>query len=114
MPGLCIVGRKGRIDDAIQILTSAQNTRYLSYTYGRARRASRASRKLAGVSRGVLQQLLIYAGLGDRDGTFKMLWTDRQTELGPGRVGLALTLPELSFIRDHPRVKASKKVGVPE
>ena len=56
---------------------------------------------------------MIYAGLGDRDGTFHAL--DRMTELGPGRVGLTLSLPELSFIRDDPRVKALKKrAGLPE
>ena len=69
--------------------------------------------KLAAVSRGVLQQVLIYAGLGDRDGTINAL--DRMTELGPVRVGLTLTLPELSFIRGDPRVKAlRKKVGLPD
>ncbi len=103
---------EGRIDDAIKILTSAPNTRYLGYAYGRAGRREEVA-KLAAVSRGVLQQVLIYAGLGDRDGTFHAL--DRMTELGPGRVGLALTLPELSFIRGDPRVKAlRKKVGLPE
>lgn len=103
---------EGRIDDAIKILTSAPNTRYLGYAYGRAGRRQDVE-KLAAVSRGALQQVLIYAGLGDRDGTLNAL--DRMTELGPGRVGLTLTLPELSFIRDDPRVKAlRKKVGLPE
>jgi hypothetical protein len=37
------------------------------------------------------------------------------TELGPVRVGIALTRPELSFLRGDPRVKAlRKKVGLPE
>lgn len=102
----------GRIDDAIKILTSAPNTRYLGYAYGRAGRRQDVE-KLAAVSRGALQQVLIYAGLGDRDGTFNAL--DRMTALGPGRVGLTLTLPELSFIRDDPHVKAlRKKVGLPD
>jgi hypothetical protein len=103
---------EGRIDDAIKILTSAPNTRYLGYAYGRAGRRQDVE-KLAAVSPGVLQQVLIYAGLGDRDGTFNAL--DRMTELGPGRVGLTLTLPELSFVRNDPRVKAlRKKVGLPD
>jgi hypothetical protein len=71
------------MDEAIKILTSAANTRYLGHAYGRAGRRQDVE-KLAAVSRGVLQQVLIYSGLGDRDGTFDAL--DRMTELGPGRV----------------------------
>jgi hypothetical protein len=103
---------EGRIDDAIRILTSAPNTRYLGYAYGRAGRRQDVE-KLAAVSRGALQQVLIYAGLRDRDNTINAL--DRMIDLGPGRVGLALTLPELSFIRDDPRLKALRqKVGLPQ
>jgi len=103
---------EGRIDDAIESLASAPNTRYLGYAYGRAGRREEVE-KLAAVSHGALQQVLIYAGLGDRDGTFHAL--DRMTELGPVRVGLTLTLPELSFLRGDPRVKAlRKKAGLPE
>src|SRR5580658_295848 len=103
---------EGRIDDAIKILASAPNTRYLGYAYGRAGRRQEAE-ELAAVSPGALQQVLIYAGLGDRDGTFNAL--DRMTELGPVRVGLTLSLPELSFIREDRRVKALRgKAGLPE
>jgi TolB-like protein/tetratricopeptide (TPR) repeat protein len=103
---------EGRIDDAIKILTSAPNTRYLGYAYGRAGRREEVE-KLAAVSRGALQQVLIYAGLGDMDGTINAL--HRMTELGPFRLGLALTLPELSFVRNDPRVKALRKhAGLPE
>ena len=103
---------EGRIDDAIRSLVSAPNTRYLGYAYGRAGRREELER-LAAVSRGALQQVLIYAGLGDRDGTLNAL--DRMAELGPVRVGLALSGPELSFLRGDPRVKAlRKKAGLPE
>ena len=54
---------EGRIDDAIKILASAPNTRYLGYAYGRAGRR-REVEELAAVSPGALQQVLIYAGLG--------------------------------------------------
>ena len=102
---------EGRIDEAIKSLASAPNTRYLGYAYGRAGRREEVE-KLAAVSRGALQQVLIYAGLGDRDGTLNAL--DRMTELGPVRVGLTLTRPELSFLRGDPRVKAlRKKAGLP-
>jgi TolB-like protein len=103
---------EGRIDDAIKNLVSAPNTRYLGYAYGRAGRREEVE-KLAAVSHGVLQQVLIHAGLGDREGTLEAL--DRMTELGPVRVGLTLATPELRFLRGDPRVKAlRKKAGLPE
>ena len=103
---------QGRIDEALRILASAPNTRYLGYAYGRARRR-REAENLAAVSPGVLQQILIYAGLGDRDGTIDAL--QRMLALGPVRVGLALTSPELSFIRNDPRVKTLRaEAGLPE
>jgi hypothetical protein len=78
VPGSCIVGPR-EIDDAIQILTSAPNTRYLGYADGRAGHRQDVE-KLAFVSRGALRQALIRAGLGDRDSTLKAL--ERLTELG--------------------------------
>jgi TolB-like protein len=103
---------EGRIDEAIKSLASAPNTRFLGYAYGRAGRREEVE-KLAAVSHGVLQQVLIHAGLGDKEGTLSAL--DRMTELGPVRVGITLTRPELSFLRGDPRVKAlRKKVGLPE
>lgn len=103
---------EGRTDDAIQTLASARNTRYLGYAYGRAGRRQDAA-NLAAISRGVLQQVLIYAGLGDKDGAIDGM--RRMTELGPVRVALALASPELSFIRDDPRVRTIRQtVGLPQ
>ncbi len=103
---------EGRIDDAIQTLAAAPNTRYLGYAYGRGGRRQEIE-KLAAVSPGALQQVLIYAGMGERDATIDAL--DRMTELGPSRLGLTLTLPELSFLHGDPRLKALRiKVGLPE
>ena len=102
---------QGCINDAIEILSSAQNSRYLGYAYGRAKRRDDAER-LAAMSPGALQHVLIYAGLGDKDRTFKAL--DRMAELGPVRVGRTLALPELAFLRRDPREKAVRsKVGLP-
>ncbi len=103
---------QGRIDEAIQILAEAPNQRFLGYAYGRAGRRKEAQ-KLAAISPGALQQVLIYAGLGDKERTFQAL--DRMTELGPVRVGRTLTFPELSLIRGDSRVAAlRKKVGLSE
>jgi tetratricopeptide (TPR) repeat protein len=109
--GRILIGQ-GRISEASQILALVPNSRYLGYAYGRAGRRGEAER-LAAISPGALQQVLIYAGLGDKDHTFEAL--DRMAELGPVRVGRTLAFPELAFIRSDPRVKAlRKKVGLPD
>jgi tetratricopeptide (TPR) repeat protein len=101
---------QGRMDEAIQILAEDPNPRFLGYAYGRAGRRKEAE-KLAAIFPGALQQILIYAGLGDKDRTFQAL--DRMTELGPVRVGKTLTFPELSLIRGDPRIKGlRRKVGL--
>ena len=103
---------QGRIDEAIQILAAASNPRYLAYAYARAGRREDAER-LATVYKGLLKQVLVPAGLGDKDRTFEAL--DRMTVLGPVRLGRTLTFPELALLRGDPRVKAlRKKVGLPE
>jgi tetratricopeptide (TPR) repeat protein len=103
---------QGRIAEAIEILTSVNNTRYLGYALGRAGRRKEAE-ELAAISPGALQQVLIYAGLGDKDRTFEAL--DHMVEFGPIRVGRTLAFPELALLRGDPRVKALRqKVGLPE
>jgi tetratricopeptide (TPR) repeat protein len=103
---------QGRLEEALQILTKAQSTRYMGYAYGRAGRRKDAE-KLAAISGGALERVLIYAGLQDKDRTFEAL--DRMVELGPVRVGRTLAFPELAFLRGDPRVKAlAQKVGLPE
>jgi tetratricopeptide (TPR) repeat protein len=103
---------QNRIEEAIQILAAAPNPRYLGYAYGRAGRRAEAQ-KLASISPGALQQVLIYAGLGDKERTFEAL--DRMIDLGPVRGGRTLTFPELSLLRGDPRLKALReKVGLPE
>jgi tetratricopeptide (TPR) repeat protein len=103
---------QGRMDEAVQILAEAPNSRFLGYAYGRGGRREEAQ-QLAAISPGALQQVLIYAGLGDKDRTLQAL--DRMADLGPVRVGRTLTLPELAFLRRDPRLNAlRRKVGLPE
>ena len=103
---------QGRIDEAIQILMTVSSTRYLGYAYGRAGRREEAE-KLAAISGGTLQRILVYAGLGDRNRTIEAL--ERMVELGPVRVGRTLASPELSFIRGDARSRVlRKKAGLPE
>ncbi len=104
---------QGRIDEAIQILSTLDNPRYLGYAYGRAGRRQEAEKLATAVAPNAYSQALIYAGLGDKDRTFEAL--DRMTGLGAVRIGRALNSPEFALLRGDPRVKAlRKKVALPE
>jgi tetratricopeptide (TPR) repeat protein len=103
---------QGRMNEAIRLLTAAPNIRYLGYAFGRAGRRQEAER-LAAISPGALQQVLIYAGLGDKNRALKAL--GRMAELGPVRVGRTLRLPELALLRGDPRVRDLRhNVGLPD
>lgn len=103
---------QGRVNDAIQTLNTARNSRFLAYAYGLAGRREEAE-SFAAISPGALQQVLIYAGLRDKDRTLHAL--DRMADFGPVRVGRTLTFPELAFLRGDPRLRGlRKKIGLPE
>ena len=110
---------QGRIDEAIQLLandrtlsTSPQTSGFLGYAFARAGRREVAE-KMAAASRYPNEQALIFAGLGDKDRTFKAL--DRMTARGSLRIGVYLNRPELALVRGDPRLAAlRKKVGLPE
>jgi TolB-like protein/Flp pilus assembly protein TadD len=102
-----------RTGEAIQILASARNPRYLGYAYGKAGRREEAEKLAAAVSPNAFSQALIFAGLGDKDRTLEAL--DRMAPLGAVRIGRALHSPEFALLRGDPRLKAlRKKVGLPE
>jgi TolB-like protein/Flp pilus assembly protein TadD len=102
---------QGRIDEAIKILSTFKNPRYLGYAYGRAGRREEAERLAAAVAPNAFSQALIYAGLGDKDRTLEAL--DRVAGLGAGRIGRALNSPEFVLLRGDPRTNAlRKKVGL--
>jgi tetratricopeptide (TPR) repeat protein len=104
---------QGRNDEAIQILSTAKDPRYLGYAYGRAGRRREAERLAAAVGPNAFSQALIFAGLGDKDRALEAL--DRLAALGAARIGRALNSPEFARLRGDPRVKAlRKKVGLPE
>jgi hypothetical protein len=104
---------QGRIDDAIQLLSTIENPRYLGYAYGRAGRREEAEKLAAAVAPNAFSQAIIYAGLGDKDRTLEAL--DRVAGLGAARIGRALNSPEFALLRGDPRVKAlRKKVALPE
>jgi TolB-like protein len=104
---------QGRNDEAIQILASAGNERYLGYAYGRTGRRDEAEKLAAAVSPNAFSQALIFSGLGDKDRTLDAL--ERMAPLGAARIGRALNSPEFALLRGDPRVMAlRKKVGLPE
>jgi serine/threonine protein kinase/Tfp pilus assembly protein PilF len=109
---------QGRVIEAIQFLENymvlANNPLvrgWLGNAYARSGRREEAE-KMAAVSQFPNEQALIYAGLGDKDRTFKAL--EEMGSRGPVRVGRFLTYPEFAFLKDDPRLAAlRKKVGLP-
>ena len=68
---------------------------------------------MAAASKRPDEQVLIFAGLGDKDRTLEAL--DQMAALGPQRVGIYLSFPELALLRGDPRLKTvRKKAGLPE
>jgi TolB-like protein len=113
---------QGRIKEAIEILGEEVNrgipvgdpTRgYLGYAYARSGDRGTAEQIAQAQEQFAFHQAIVFAGLGDKERVFQAL--SRMTELGPARVGRALTLPELALVRGDPRVKTLRKqVRLPE
>jgi serine/threonine-protein kinase len=104
---------QGRTDEAIQILSTFKNPRFLGYAYGRAGRRADAEKLAAEVAPNAFSQALIYAGMGDKDRTFQAL--DRVAGLGAVRIGRALNSPAFALLHGDPRVTVlRKKVGLPD
>jgi TolB-like protein/Flp pilus assembly protein TadD len=104
---------QGRVNEAIQILSTMENSRYLGYAYARAGRREDAEKLAAEVAPNAYFQAIVYVGLGDKDRTFEAL--NRMAELGAARIGRALNDPEFALLRGDPRVNAlRKKVALPQ
>jgi TolB-like protein len=104
---------QGRVNEAIQILSTMNNSRYLGYAYARAGRREDAEKLAADAAPNAYFQAIIYAGLGDKDRTFEAL--NRMADLlGAARIGRALNDPEFALLRSDPRVNALRqKVALP-
>jgi tetratricopeptide (TPR) repeat protein len=109
---------QGKIEEAVKLLEhdpalpdNPQSRGFLGNAYARAGRRDEAE-KMAKASTYPNEQVLIFAGLGDKDRTLEAL--TRMAALGPQRVGLYLGYPELALLRGDPRLKAFRqKVGLP-
>jgi TolB-like protein len=113
---------QGRVAEAVKIFAAAVDRGvavgdpaegWLGLAYARAGRRDEAEKLAAAVSHNAFHQMLIVAGMGEKDRTLESL--DRMADLGPVRVGRAIELPELAFLRGDPRLKAlRKRVGLPQ
>ena len=114
---------QGRTHEAIEILEAALHSGgfkdtgvpgYLGYAYASAGRREDAEKLAASTSPvNAFHRALIFAGLGDKDRSFRAL--DAVAAGGPWSIGRALTFPELDLLRGDLRVLAlRKKVGLPE
>jgi serine/threonine-protein kinase len=109
---------QGKIEEAVELLArdpalpdNPQSRGFLGNAYARAGRRDEAE-KMAKASTYPNEQVLIFAGLGDKDRTLEAL--NRMAALGPQRVGLYLGSPELALLRDDPRLKVFRqKLGLP-
>jgi Flp pilus assembly protein TadD len=112
---------EGHIEEALQLITSAADAHrgspgpeangFVGYIYAKAGRREEAERQLAAASQYPNAQALIFAGLGDKDRTFEAL--ERMNVLGPQRIGIHLTYPELAFLHGDPREQLLRqKVGL--
>ena len=89
------------------------NEGFLGFALARTGRREEAEKLLSAHPDRQNQQVLIYAGLGDKDRVFEAL--DRMLAAKDERVRTYLTYPELSLIRGDPRLKTfRKKAGLPE
>ncbi len=105
---------QGRITEAIRLLEEDKNNPnkgFLGIAYARAGRRAEAEKLAADYPRPNIQ-VLIYAGLGDKDRTLEAL--DRMATRSVWRVGQYLTYPELALLRGDPRLKVFRhKIGLP-
>jgi TolB-like protein len=105
---------QGRTAEAIQMFEKFRgNSGYLGFAYARAGRRADAE-KLAIAEAGHPQrEVLIHAGLGDKDRAFEAL--DRMAASGDGRTLAYLAFPELAALRTDPRMKAfRRKLALPQ
>jgi hypothetical protein len=79
---------------------------YLGHAYGKAGRCKEAE-EIAASSRYPFHQVLVFAGLGDKDRAIEAL--ERMREQGAVRIGRTLVLPEVACLRGDPRVERIRK-----
>src|SRR5262249_18261960 len=110
---------QGRTEEAIRQAEAAlqgpgRPSNFLGYMYARSGRREEAEKIVAAAGpRFPNFEVLMYAGLGDKDRTFEAL--DRMAARGDWRVHIYLVFPELALLRGDPRLKVFRqRIGLPE
>jgi tetratricopeptide (TPR) repeat protein len=106
---------QGRTAEAIQIFRDLKTIGdgFLGFVYGRTGRRDEAEQLLTAHPERPNQQVIICAGLGDKDRVFEYL--EKMFALKDERIRIYLTFPELALIRGDPRLKAfRKKIDLPD
>jgi TolB-like protein len=99
--------------EALDLLSRPGSEGFLGYAYARAGRQDEAEKLAAANTNWPNRQVLIYAGLGDRDRTFDAL--DEMVAVGDVRAAAYLTYPELDLVLHDSRLPSFRnKLGLPQ
>jgi TolB-like protein len=101
---------QGKTEEAVRMFDSREGTPspgYRGFAYARVGRREEAEKLAAAVAGRPQNELLIYAGLGDKDRAFDAL--ERLAASGDGRAILYLPYPELAVLRGDPRMKTFRR-----
>jgi tetratricopeptide (TPR) repeat protein len=106
--------QKGHTNEAIEILEKlgTGSEQFLGYAYARSGRRAEAETLAAAFTDRPSRDVVIYAGLGDKDRLLDAL--EKMAAQKDPRLGAYLTYPELALLRGDPRLAAfRKKLGLP-
>jgi hypothetical protein len=103
----------GRFDEARTVLNErARESGYMGYLLAKSGHREEAEALAAKNPDAVSRNMLIYAGLGDKDRTYEALV--RTAEINWWRAATWLHRPEMTLLRDDPRMPAlRKRLGLP-
>jgi TolB-like protein/DNA-binding winged helix-turn-helix (wHTH) protein/Flp pilus assembly protein TadD len=108
---------KGRLNEATAIfekqdLDGTGSPGFLGYAYAMAGRPADAEKLAAKYPEWPWVQVLVYAGLNDKDRVFQAL--EQMAAIHDPRVGAYLTFPELALLRgDHRLTEFRQRLGMP-
>jgi tetratricopeptide (TPR) repeat protein len=88
---------------------------YLGYLYAVTGRRDEAEALVAEHPKAPIRQMLIYAGLGDKERAFEALNRAVTMKLNPWRAAAWMNRPELAILRGDPRFQVIRqRLGLPE
>ena len=109
---LCLAGRTDEALRVLERLNAEGRNPYVAYLYAVTGRRDEAEAMVAKNSDTPHRQMLIYAGLGDKDRAFEAL--ERAVDQNWWRAATWMIRPEMAILRGDPRVAdLRKKMGLP-